>query len=109
MRKLFLLWFLLLPFCALAGVHYVGVLVDPRGEILSGTHLVVFRIYDRPVGGDLLWEQGPVEVVADEGGLFSVVLGSAENPLPRELLEGIAYLGLVVDGEELPVRERLSL
>ena len=104
--------------CALAAaaqsvpqlLSYQGRLADntAQREPVSGTLPMEFRIYGSPAGSDLLWQES-WSGVAVEDGVFSVLLGS-HVPLPEDLFSGTTsiYLELVVMGETLTPRQRLS-
>jgi len=42
--------------------------------VMNGTYNVTLRLYKQQVGGDLLWQEGPLAVVV-EGGVFAIAAG----------------------------------
>ena len=97
---------LLLSFPALAGapaaLSYQGFLTDSVGNPVTGTWTVTFGLYHEPSGGDVLFEES-LDVTTDKG-LFSVYLGTPENPLPVASFEsGTLFLELTVETDDGPV------
>jgi hypothetical protein len=90
-------------------INYQGKLTDSGGNALDGTHIMTFYIYDAETGGSSLWnETQSVDVLA---GIYNVKLG-AITPLDVSLFTNehiySLYLQVVVDGEALSPRQRLS-
>jgi hypothetical protein len=89
-------------------INYQGKLADSAtGEPEAGTHTMVFRIYDDPGAGALLWSESQM-VQADSAGVFSAVLGQTA---PVDIsLDGPVWLEVEVGGEVLvPRREIVSV
>ena len=95
-------------------MHYQGQLTLANGDLVecadpapcSQPIALTFRIYSDPVADALLWEEDHLGVVV-LGGTFNVTLGSSV-PLTPDLLEGPAFLGVEVNGnEELQPRQEL--
>ncbi|MBC8124627.1 MAG: hypothetical protein H7X70_02730, partial [Candidatus Kapabacteria bacterium] len=56
-------------------ISYQGLLTQPNGNpIANGQYGVVLRLFDAPVGGNLVWEETQQTQV--QFGLFNVVLGT---------------------------------
>ncbi|MBI1746465.1 MAG: hypothetical protein HYR55_07740 [Acidobacteria bacterium] len=62
-------------------ISYSGLLTNVQGEPRDGTFALTFRIYDRAVGGTLLYQQPTIPNVVVRKGQFSVQLG----PFPDNL------------------------
>ena len=76
-----------------AALSYQGFLTDSVGNPVTGTWTVTFGLYAEPSGGDSLFEES-LDVTTDKG-LFSVYLGTPDNPLPVGSFEtGQLFLGL---------------
>ena len=80
-------------------INYQGFLTDTLGDTVpDGNYSVTFRIYDVPVGGVPLWEEG--RLVAVQGGLFAVILGSI-TPIPNSVFgEPNRWIGIQVGLEQ---------
>ncbi|MFC1799615.1 hypothetical protein ACFL2Z_01730, partial [Candidatus Eisenbacteria bacterium] len=89
-------------------INYQGKLSDgATGEPELGPHNMVFRIYDNPGVGSLLWSESQT-VSADSAGVFSAILGSI-TPLDITF-DGPVWLEVEVGGETLsPRREIVSV
>ena len=88
-------------------INYQGKLVDGSGTPLGGTHDAVFRLYDAPVSGAMLWSDSAT-VASDADGIFSVVLGG-DHPMVTGLGDA-CWLEIEIDGEILaPRREMVSV
>ena len=82
-----------------------GRLLSGDGEPLSGTHALVFSIYDAQTGGDEIWREE--RSVGFEQGYYSVVLGEFV-PVDDLLFDsGSVWLELWVDGVVLSPRQEL--
>lgn len=86
-------------------INHQGRLVDAAtGQPLVGAHDMVFRIYDAPAGGTVLWSEAQA-VVADSSGVVSIILGASTaidiSFQPQRWLE------IQVDGEVLSPRTEL--
>lgn len=92
-------------------MSYQGVLKDPSGTLVSGTHTLTFKIYDTPGGpGAALWDETHTGVNI-AGGIFNVTLGaSTSSPKPLILaFDKQYYLGVSVDGgQEMTPRVTLA-
>ncbi len=93
-------------------VNYQGAYVNAQGAPVTGSKVMVFRIYpalDTPAA-NALWNSGNV-TVAVVNGAFSVNLGeSPQTALPADLFAAsdTRYIGVTVDGAELVPRQRLT-
>jgi hypothetical protein len=81
----------------MAQLNYQGQLTDNAGEPVSdGTHNVIFRLYDAPSAGTLLWAEN--QNVTVQKGLFNAILGQV-TPLDLDVLNGAdGWLELEVNG-----------
>ena len=63
-----------------------GRLLDTNGAGINGSQIMSFRLYDSPIGGNLIWEE-PLQINFDNG-YYSVLLGAntASNPLNDSVL-----------------------
>jgi hypothetical protein len=89
-------------------ISYQGKLTDSaNGEPEGGNHSMVFRIYDDPDAGSILWFESQT-VSADSAGVFSAILGSIT---PVDItFDGPVWLEVEVGGEILsPRREIVSV
>jgi subtilisin-like proprotein convertase family protein len=92
---------LLLPAWAAAQTPelvYEGFLTDMDGAPFDGSRTLTFSIYAAPDGGEPLWSEGLEDVPVDAG-LFVVVLGSVEAPMPPDLFRARRWLGVQPEGE----------
>ncbi|MGB9561758.1 MAG: hypothetical protein ACPL6C_02990, partial [bacterium] len=88
-------------------LNYQGKLTDSSGAGVNDTVLMVFRLYTSETGGAPIWEETNPEVFVRQG-LFSVQLGLI-NSFPDSVNFSVPYwLEVVVNGETLAPRERLS-
>src|SRR3989337_1194507 len=72
-------------------LDFQGKLTTPAGNpVADGPHSFIFRIFDAPVAGALLWSEGPL-AISTTGGLFTHQLGSSTT-LPQTLFQD--YTGL---------------
>lgn len=87
-------------------INYQGHLQDNAGIPVDRVLDIVFRIYDSPQNGNVLWQE-PQTITVSKG-LFSAQLGAAaEFPInPLIFGNGLTYLAVVIDGNEI-ARERL--
>ena len=97
---------LLLPLSAQAAapaaLSYQGFLTDSVGNPVTGTWTVTFGLYAAPSGGQPLFEES-LDITTDKG-LFSVYLGTPDNPLPVASFEtGQLFLALTVETDDGPV------
>ena len=95
-------------------MHYQGYLAFANGlpvECLEPTTCpqpvdLTVRIYSDPLADALLWEEDHFGVVV-VGGMFNLTLGESV-PITPDLLEGPAFLGVEVNGnEEMQPRQEL--
>jgi hypothetical protein len=89
-------------------INYQARLTDSStGQPRIGNLALTFRIYDDPLAGTLIWEEGQTLTV-DSAGVVSVVLGSI---VPIEIgFDDEAWLEVEVEGEVLsPRREIVSV
>ena len=85
-----------------AALSYQGFLTDSVGNPVTGTWTVTFGLYAVPTGGQPLFEES-LDVTTDKG-LFSVYLGTPDNPLPVASFEtGQLFLALTVETDDGPV------
>jgi microcystin-dependent protein len=91
-------------------MNYQGTLRDIEGNLLSGTYVMTFRIYnavDDPVASALWTEEHTSVVVRD--GLFNVVLGEITTISPTMFDSPNRFIGVQVAGaEELAPRQRFA-
>lgn len=82
-------------------ISYQGILTDSDGNVIDGTRLVKFKIYDSSTGDNTLWETD-FQIIEFDDGLFTVLLGSPPMPsLPEDLSDYPSlYLGVTVDVDE---------
>ncbi len=85
-----------------------GVLRNANGTAVeNGKYDITFRLYTEANSGNFLWEES-IDGVDVEGGVYSVILGSAETPL-NAAFDQPYYLGVSVEGgTELIPRTRLT-
>lgn len=94
-------------------LNYQGYLRDLSGNPLSGSYNMIFRLYDAPEGGTLLWQEDWIapnnQVIVSEG-LFNVALGRL-NPIQASTLnQNALYVGISIDGDpEATPREQLTM
>lgn len=86
-------------------VTYQGVLKDASENPIPNAALnIIFRVYDDPDAGDLLWQER-INITTDKGGYFSAVLSHLDLPSDRQY-----YLSLQVEGDaEMSPRQILRL
>lgn len=86
-----------------SGVNYQGRL-EERGNPVTGTKSMVFRVYDAAAGGNLMWTSAP-QTVSVTLGLFN-----ASVPLPVSVLVGGGprYLEVEIAGVTMTPRELLN-
>ena len=89
-------------------INYQGRLTDGNtGGPLAGSRVMVFRIYDDPGAGSLLWSESQT-ISADSAGIFSALLGSI-TPIDIAF-SGPVWLEAEAGGETLaPRREIVSV
>ncbi len=85
-----------------ATLSYQGFLTDSVGNPVTGTWTVTFGLYSMPMGGSALFEE-TLNITTDKG-LFSIYLGTPENPLPEGgFLSGQLFLEMIVETDDGPV------
>ncbi len=95
-------------------IPFTGVLNDTRGRPITGSRDMVFRIYDAPTGGTVLWEgkytSANGNAVSFDDGSFSVMLGSgAGNAITLDFNSDTYYLGVTIGSDsEMTPRERMG-
>ena len=90
-------------------MNHQGRLLDTDGEGLSGSHELIFRVFDDPENGDELWTE--TQTVNFINGYYSVLLGVDEenNALDDSVFANYPlYLELKVDGERLEPRHPMT-
>lgn len=86
--------------------NYQGQLLNASGNpITNPSTPMVFRLYTTASGGTACWSES--RTVDVRSGVFSVLLGQT-TAINSSCLAADAYLELVVDGETLTPRERLT-
>ncbi len=86
-----------------------GRILDANGASISGSQMVVFRVYDDPTAGASLWEE--MQTVNFTNGYYAAVLGADEqnNPLDSDTLSLYPlYLELQLDSNA-PMTPRHAL
>ncbi len=87
-------------------INYQGKLVDSSGVGVNGTIPITFRLYTISAGGSPIWEE--TQEINVRNGLFSAFLGNL-TPFPDSVDFSTEYwLELVVNGEIMSPRERLT-
>ena len=84
-----------------AQIPFYGTLGDAGGTPVTGTYDMVFKIYDAPTGGTVLWTGNHTSVngnaVSVNKGTFSVMLGSGTgNTLTLDFNNDSYYLGIKI-------------
>ena len=106
---------LLLPATAAADVpgqiSFQGYLTDDEGvPVPDDTYSMHFYLFNAPTGGIQLWNpnSGEVQDVTVTNGVYNVQLGAVE-PLDSSVFDGgVAWLQVVVEGEVLSPRQRIT-
>jgi hypothetical protein len=85
-------------------ISFQGKLTRPNGgPITDATYQVIFRIYDAPEFGAVLWEEP--DTLTTNAGLFQTMLGQV-NPIPQTIFNDTsAYLSVEFAGTELLPRK----
>jgi len=94
-------------------LNYQGKLTDPDGVAVSGSTVVIFRIYDAETDGNLKWEEGWIgsgdqRRVFVVNGLFSVALGSNGSPIDTLSFSQSYWVEIEVEGEILSPRTSIQ-
>ena len=90
-------------------VNQQGRLLYADGEGLTGSHQLIFQLYDEQTGGDIQWAESIT--VQFNNGYYSTMLGTDEetNPLDNSIFANYPlYLELKVNGEALSPRHQLT-
>src|SRR3954470_11726534 len=75
---------------------FQGRLTDAQGNLIpDGARVVQFKIYDAPVGGQVVWN-GEVQKLTVNGGLVSTLLGTKANLSGLDFDRDL-YLELTID------------
>ncbi len=102
-------------------INYNGTLTDKNGAPVTGNFDMVFRIYDAPSGGNVLWSEtwnSSTSKVTVVNGTYNVMLGfhnknNNTNPLTADFFAQYptAYLGIKVgtDSEMMPRQQITSV
>ncbi|MEY3385468.1 MAG: hypothetical protein RIR53_279 [Bacteroidota bacterium] len=89
-------------------ISYQGLLTLPNGLPLDdGQYDLVMRLYDAPVGGNLLWEETQQTILTK--GLFNVYLGSVVPLNGVDFFNTQAYLETALAGQPPFPRTRLAV
>ena len=88
-------------------ISYQGMLTNAAGEPINGIQTIIFRIYDAPTGGNLLWQENQTVPVSNSQ--FNVSLGSIV-PFTNDIWQNDSlYLGVQVeDDSEMSPRQMIS-
>ncbi len=80
-------------------MNYQGKLTTASGGCLNDTVQMTFTIYADSFGTTAEWTETQTEVIVKEG-VFSVLLGSVDSPIPPSVFDGsIKYLGVQVESD----------
>ncbi len=97
-----------------AQIPFYGTLREGGGALVTGTYDMVFKIYDAPTGGTVLWTGNHTNAngngVDVDDGVFQVMLGSgAGNAFSLDFNDDSYYLGISIGTDtEMTPRERLG-
>ena len=89
---------------------YQGYLSDKNGQPLTGEYPMVFRLYDQPTGGTVLWEEyreGPNQVPVIDGQV-ALLLGNLA-PIPLEVWDHPQLYLEIVIANDSPLSPRVLL
>ncbi|KPK76774.1 MAG: hypothetical protein AMJ89_03580 [candidate division Zixibacteria bacterium SM23_73] len=88
-------------------INYQGVLKDSTGAPYNNPVTMIFSIWDDSTNGNKLWEETH-PVVEISHGLFNVLLGSVDNPIPDSVFDQpSAWLDVLVNGSQLSPRRQM--
>ncbi|MBN2548091.1 MAG: hypothetical protein JXB15_02950 [Anaerolineales bacterium] len=88
-------------------INYQGTLRNIDGSLINDAFTMTFRLYDDPVGGNLLHSE-TIENVMVRDSLFTVLLGDTTSIDP-EIFKGAVYVGVQVENDsEMVPRQRLA-
>jgi len=80
-------------------MNYQGKMTTASGGCLNDTVQMTFTIYADSFGTTSEWTETQTEVIVKEG-VFSVLLGSVDSPIPPSIFDGsIKYLGVQVESD----------
>ena len=82
-------------------MNYQGYLTDAGGAPLTGTHDMIFSLYNTETAGTKYWGDETHAGVVVSRGLFQVTLGETIPILPTTFTQQL-YLQVTVDGTALP-------
>lgn len=116
-KAILLVLALLTVYCALTTVHcfaavpslinYQGVLKDSSGVPYNNPATMIFSIWDDSTNGNKLWEETH-PVVEVSHGLFNILLGGVDNPIPDSVFDQPnAWLDVLVNGSQLSPRRQM--
>jgi hypothetical protein len=88
-------------------INYQGFITDKDGQALSGDFKIVFSLYDRPEGGDPLWQETHNAILV-ENGMLNILLGGVDSTLNTGVLSGKRYMGIKV-GDDIELSPRMQL
>ena len=94
-----------LAFAAPTKLAQQGRLLDADSQPLTGTHALVFRLFDAATEGTEVWQED--RIVPFEEGYYSVVLGEQVALSDLLFAAGSIWLELSVDGEVLSPRQEI--
>lgn len=86
-------------------MNYQGMLTDDEGNPLTGSHNLVFRIWNHPTSGSVKWYENHFGL-SIENGLFNVTLGK-DSAIVLDFTEDY-WMGISVGAETMPERIELS-
>ncbi len=111
LSAVFVLWILSIPWNALQAfpesIHIQGKLVE-NNKVVNGTGPMVFRIYNAPTGGKLLYSESATVQVVD--GIYQYQLGQNSTSAAMSAVlqsETDYWLETEIDGTKLAPRQRL--
>ncbi len=88
-------------------INYQGVLKDSTGVPYHGPSTMIFSVWDDSTNGNKLWEETH-PVVEVSHGLFNVLLGGVNNPIPDSVFsQPNAWLDVLANGSQLSPRRRM--
>ena len=91
-----------------ARISYQGTLRDTSGELVTGTHDIIAKIYDAASGGNLLWGPETHNNVDVQDGQFNLLLGLSSAISANVFTNPDTYLQLTVDGVVMNPTQRLT-
>ena len=88
-------------------ISYQGKITESGQAVADGSYTMRFRIYNAPTSGTLRWDSGN-QTVQVTGGIFSILLGDAEQPsLSLSFYEDL-WLLVTFEGVNQAPRQRLA-